>query len=193
MDNTVGSLTQFQKSVVIGSILGDGYLRIIPKRKNAFLEINHSYGAKEYVNWKYEILKNFCISPPKKRKGNGNRIAYRFFTKQHPEFTKLHKEFYKGNRKNIPSSLELNPTILSIWFMDDGSRCSNSDFYLNTQKFSLTEQINLTEKLRNLGLQTTINKDKSYYRLRFLVSSIAKLKGMLKPNLIFSMRYKIGL
>ena len=27
MDNTVGSLTQFQKSVIKGTILGDGYLR----------------------------------------------------------------------------------------------------------------------------------------------------------------------
>jgi len=29
MDNTVGSLTQEQKSIIIGSILGDGYLRYI--------------------------------------------------------------------------------------------------------------------------------------------------------------------
>ena len=49
MDNTVGSLTQIQLSVIIGSILGDGYVRIIDGRKNAFLEINHSLKAKEYV------------------------------------------------------------------------------------------------------------------------------------------------
>ena len=54
MDNTVGSLTQLQKSLIAGSILGDGYMRIIPGRKNAFLEINHSYRAKEYVDWKID-------------------------------------------------------------------------------------------------------------------------------------------
>ena len=42
MVNTVGSLTQEQKSIIIGSILGDRYLRIVSGRKNAFLEINHS-------------------------------------------------------------------------------------------------------------------------------------------------------
>ena len=52
MDNTVGSLTQLQKSVIAGSLLGDGYVRIVPGRKNAFLEINHSWKAKEYVDWK---------------------------------------------------------------------------------------------------------------------------------------------
>ena len=58
MGNTVGSLTQFQKSIIIGSILGDGYLRIISGRNNAFLEINHSIKQKEYVDWKYLNLKN---------------------------------------------------------------------------------------------------------------------------------------
>ena len=89
MDNTAGSLTQIQKSLIIGTLLGDGYARIIPKRKNALLEVNHSFKAKEYVDWKYEILKNIVISPPKIRRGNGNRVAYRFFTKQHPEITEL--------------------------------------------------------------------------------------------------------
>ena len=72
MDNTVGSLTQIQKSLIIGTLLGDGYSRIIPKRKNALLEVNHSFAQKEYVDWKYEILKNISGSPPKERKGNGN-------------------------------------------------------------------------------------------------------------------------
>jgi len=67
MDNTVGSLTQFQKSVIKGIILGDGYLRKLEGRSNAFLEINHSYRQKSYVDWKYQQLKNICLSSPKKR------------------------------------------------------------------------------------------------------------------------------
>jgi hypothetical protein len=61
--------------------LGDGYLRQMPNRKDAFLEINHSFVAKDYVDWKYSILKNISKNPPKIRKGNGNRICYRFFTR----------------------------------------------------------------------------------------------------------------
>ena len=64
----MGRLNQKQKSLIIGSILGDGYVRIIKGRRNAFLEINHSAKMKEYVDWKYEILKNIVISPPKLRK-----------------------------------------------------------------------------------------------------------------------------
>jgi uncharacterized protein (DUF342 family) len=40
MDNAVGSLTQYQLSIIIGSILGDGYIRRIEGRKDAFLEFN---------------------------------------------------------------------------------------------------------------------------------------------------------
>src|SRR3989344_9029830 len=116
MDNTVGSLTQLQKSVLIGSLLGDGYLRIIPDRKNAFFEVNHSIKSKEYVDWKFQIFRNICISGPKMRHGKDRRIAYRFFTKQHPELTEFYKMFYRNGRKVIPSNLRLNPIILSVWF-----------------------------------------------------------------------------
>jgi hypothetical protein len=83
--NTVGSLTQLQRSIIIGTILGDGYLRIVSGKKDALLEVNHALSQKAYVDWKYMMLKSLCKSGPKSRKGNGARIAYRFNTRQHPE------------------------------------------------------------------------------------------------------------
>jgi len=188
----VGSLTQFQKSLIIGTVLGDGYLRIIPGRKNAFLEINHSFSQKEYVDWKFEKLQNLCISLPKQRKGNENRIAYRFYTKQHPELTEIYNSFYKNGKKIIPNNLELDAIALSVWFMDDGSKCSDSDFYLNTQQFSKENQLKLLSYLEKFNLKAKLNKDKNYYRIRFLSSSINTLKELLKQNIIPSMYYKIS-
>ncbi len=52
-DNTVGSLTENQRSIIIGSLLGDGAMRC---KVNALLEINHSSAQKEYVDWKYQQL-----------------------------------------------------------------------------------------------------------------------------------------
>ena len=121
MGNTVGSLTQEQKSIIIGSILGDGYLRIIPGRRNAFLEINHSISEKDYVDWKYQELKTLVKSPPKARKGNKGRIAYRFFTKQHPEITKLYQEFYQDGEKIIPN-LKLNPLMICLLYTSPSPR-----------------------------------------------------------------------
>ena len=193
MDNTVGSLTQQQKSLIIGTLLGDGYLRIIPKRKHALLEINHSFAQKEYVDWKYEILKNISGSPPKMRKGNGSRIAYRFYSKQLPELTALYQLFYRETKKIIPVNLTLDPTSLAVWFMDDGGRCRTNDVYPNTQQFSVQDQKKLVRALQKLNLEVTLNKDKQYYRLRFLKFSLTTLRALLNEEIIPSMRYKIEL
>lgn len=70
----MGSLSKVQKQVILGSILGDGYMR---KKTNAHLQITHSYIQKEYVDWKYEILKDLVLTKPSVYRGNANRIGYR--------------------------------------------------------------------------------------------------------------------
>ena len=192
MDNTVGSLTQFQKSVVIGSLLGDGYIRQMHGRKEAFLEINHSSAQKEYVDWKYSVLKNLTASSPKERYGNGKRIAYRFYTKQHREFTTLMKEFYSDGKKGVPNMIKISPITLAVWYMDDGSKCGNSNYYLNTQQFSIADQRTLLNALEKMGLRASLNKDKKYYRIRFIYQSVAKLKAIIWAHVIPSMKYKLG-
>jgi hypothetical protein len=193
MDNTVGSLTQTQKSIIIGSILGDGYLRVIKKRKNAFLEINHSYKQKDYVDWKFNNLKSIVKSPPKFRVGNEGRTAYRFYTRQLPVLTELFYNFYEKKVKIIPKNLKLDPLVIAVWFMDDGSKCRSSDVYLNTQQFDIESQRRLIVYLKYFNLETKLNKDKSYYRLRFIKSSLPKLRNLINKYIIPSMRYKIEL
>ncbi len=192
MDNTVGSLTRLQKSIIIGSILGDAYLRILPGRKNAFLEINHSIKAREYVDWKYSLLKNIVLSPPKERESNKWKKAYRFFTRQHPELTKILNSFYKNKRKIIPKDLELDPIILAVWFMDDGSKTKKGDIYLNSQGFSFHDQKRLIYLLRKIGIKARLNKDKKYYRMRILKESIPFFNKIIKPYIIPSMEYKLS-
>lgn len=180
-------------SVIIGSILGDGYVRTIAGRSDAFLEVNHAYNQKKYVDWKYEILQNVTKSKPKKRSSNGGRIAYRFFTKQLPEISSFEDRFYDNKSKTIPQNLSLDPIMLAVWYMDDGSMCRASDVYLNTQQFSKTDQINLLDALSEIGIEGRLNRDKKYYRIRLLKSSIANLIKMIKPHVIPSMQYKIAL
>jgi hypothetical protein len=193
MDNTVGSLTQEQKSIIIGSILGDGYLRIIKGRKDAFLEINHSIKQQKYVEWKYQKLKNLVGSLPRLRKGNGERIAYRFYTKQHLELTKLLHQFYQNGKKIFPKKLIFDPIMLAVWYMDDGSKCRISDVYLNTQQFDNESQQRIISALHKFKLPARLNKDKSYFRIRFLKSSLPKFKNSVEQYIIPSMRYKIEL
>ena len=191
MDNTAGSLTKLERSIIIGSILGDGYVRIMPGRSDAFLEINHSIKAKDYVDYKFNKLKRICESAPKERATNEDRHAYRFFTKQHKDLTTLYGLFYKNKRKIIPKNLKLDPMSIAIWYMDDGSKSRDSDVYLNTQQFSLLDQKKLLNCLRKFGINARLNKDKKYYRIRILKESIKNFMSIVAPHMAPSMKYKL--
>ncbi len=193
MVNTVERLSQFQKSLIIGTVLGDGYLRIMPGRQDAFLEVNHSFSQREYVLWKYNMLEGIRASAPKVRDANGGRKAIRFYSRQSSELTVLYHKFYCGREKFIPKDLNLDPISLGVWFMDDGSMCRKSDVYLNTQQFDLNSQRHLLQALKKLGLEASLNKDKQYYRIRFLKKSLPKLFTLISTVVIPSMKYKIDL
>jgi len=185
----VGSLSKVQKQVILGSILGDGYMR---KKTNAHLQITHSYTQKEYVDWKYEILKDLVLTKPSKYKGNANRIGYRFFTRSLPELTKFYDIFYKGKEKIVPKGIILTPITLAILYMDDGNK-SYKSCYFNTQKFSNESQENLMKALKLLGINSNLNRDKKYFRIRITTESTQILFRMIKKFIVPSMLYKISI
>src|SRR3989339_688988 len=190
MANTVGSLTKEQKSIIVGSLLGDATMR---KKTNAYLEINHAYSQKILVDWFYSKFSNFVLTPPKWRKGNGDREAYRFFTRSLPIFTSFYNQFFIGGRKIIPKNLKLNALSLAVWFMDDGSK-SRSSVYLNTQQFSIKEQLELIEMLKNqFGLLATLNKDKKYFRIRIRTESMKSFIKLTEKHILPDFRYKLPL
>ena len=187
----MGSLNQVQKSVLLGSLLGDGTLRKAKGKKNALFEVNHSYYYRAYVDWKYLNFQEFVLTPPKMRQNNGNRIAYRFTTQSLPIFTDFYDQFYFNGRKRIPSSLVLDELMLAVWFMDDGSKSRNS-VYLNTQQFSIDEQEFLIELLRNqYNIIGNLNKDKTYFRIRIAVESTKILKEIIRPYVHEIFNYKL--
>lgn len=188
MDNTVGSLTERQKSIITGKMLGDGSLR---KKRNTLLEINHSHLQKDYVFWQYNELENLVTTPPKMRISGKNRIAYRFTTRSLESLNNFYSRFYGATgKKSIPPDLNLDPMVLAVWFMDDGSKDRDS-VYLNTQQFDVFSQLRLLELLNSMRLKGSLNKDKSYFRIRLFKSSLPMFLSLVEPLLINSMFYKI--
>ena len=187
MGNTVGSLSEAQHSLVIGSLLGDGSMRC---KTHALLEINHSASQRSYVDWKYQHLAELVATPPSLRQGNGNRVAYRFVTRSHSSLTPYYELFYEFKRKRVPA-LELSSLSLAVWFMDDGSR-SRSAVYLNTQQFDEGAQWRLVELLqRQWGIKASLNRDKSYYRIRIAVASMPRFIDLVEPHILPEFRYKL--
>lgn len=167
-------------------------MRIVPGRRNALLEVNHSMKARAYVDWKFFELQRICTSAPTERSsGADGRRAYRFNTKQMGALTKLHHQFYRIGKKTIPKDLQLDPLALAVWYQDDGSKSRSSDVYLNTQQFSVLDQKRLLHQLREHGIRARLNKDKQYYRIRILKDSIPLFMRTVEKGVVPSMRYKL--
>jgi len=184
----VGSLTRVQRSIIVGKLLGDGALR---RKTNTLLEVNHSVHQSDYVIWVYEALKNLILTPPKLRKSGVDRMSMRFTTRSLAVLNDFYDEFYsKKGYKSVPASLTLDPLSLAIWFMDDGSK-DRSSVYLNTQQFDLEDQHLLLAKLSELDIHGSLNKDKSYQRIRIYKSSLNRFDDIVRPHILESMKYKL--
>jgi len=150
---------RFSKShrqVVIGTLLGDGYLD--RTTRGYALRIHHGIVQKEYVDYKYQLIKCFVNSAPK-----ASGKAYYFRTVSHPELTDLRNNFYIKQKKILPKNLleeSFYALSFAIWIMDDGAADKNQ-LRINTQCFSLEEHIWLTNFLQaKLRIKSTINVDK---------------------------------
>ena len=177
-----------QRLFIIGSLLGDGTMWLGKGAQHVNFKVDHGLAQKEYVYWKYEILKPFVFTEPKisyRKDGNGNEYekSWWFRTIRHPLFTEIYKKFYEGNgykngRKIIPLDIEkeLNPFVLAVWIMDDGSY-SKGSIDISTYCFSL-EEIN---RLQHCFKNKYCNQEET-----------KKLIKTISPYIIPSMRYKIG-
>ena len=193
------TLTSKQKSILIGSILGDGTLQLGERGINASFKTEQGLAQKEYVWWKYNIFKPWVFTEPKishRYSESRERYAksYWFRTVRHPILTGFHKRFYESGKKIIPKDIasDMNPLALAVWIMDDGS-LNNNQLDISTYSFTLPEIYLLIEAVKlkfNLRGQYYRDRDRGY-RMYFRKSETEKLARLINPYVIPSMDYKI--
>ncbi len=197
-------LTNKQKQLLIGTLLGDGTLRLGKRNTNAGLKIQHSEKDKDYLKFKHSILKNFVtgkIIREKKINKDTNKsyLSQLFITITHPEFTEFHKLFYKIKKKIVTNKIlsKLKPFGLAIWIMDDGYYNKVGKFMdLYTMNFTHKEHLIMQDWFKEkYGIFPKINyhKQADKYYLRFNLSDTQKLVRIIQSYIINSMKRKIGL
>jgi len=160
------SLKAVQRQIIVGSMLGDGYLYPTVSKKYAYFRIAHGPKQKDYVWWKYNYFKDWVLSFPRYQLQNKQKPDlggyYWFKTIVHKELLEYREIFYKNRTKIIPNNIgDLLKTSLSlaVWYMDDGS-INRSGINLNTQSFFYQENLLLQKTLRN-NFQVDCNINKS--------------------------------
>jgi recombination protein RecA len=113
------------KEIILGSLLGDGSLRIYKPYRNARYSFRHSVKQKEYFFWKVNKLKEIssknCVWKQKDRKFRHQSLAVESLTKLY-YLTHLNGKI-SINRKWLN---KLTPLSLAVWWLDDGSLVSDS-------------------------------------------------------------------
>lgn len=187
-------LSNRQKNILIGSLLGDGCLTPNQWNKNYRFQVEQNESHAGYVNWLYKEFQEWVLSKPVFR---SYRDSWRFRTISHPELTGMHHEFYSGNVKILPGHIkELlnNPLSLAIWAMDDGCLMTRGDgFTFNTQSFSKKENEKLRECLaENFGLShTSLHRDKNKFRIYVRTKSLNRLCKLIKAHILPEFIYKL--
>lgn len=197
-------LSSYQKEFLIGTLLGDGNMRFVSRNRQASLVIDHSLAQKDYVFWKYNVMKNLVLTEPKElsrvyHKDKSRMLtSFRFSTISHSELTSWYNVFYQNGVKIIPQNIGkilISPLSLAVWFMDDGNK-NHQAVFLNTQQFDLHEQDLLCKCLHsNFGLEASINKHwmykrKQLYRIRINTESTKRLYNLIQNFMLSSMKYK---
>lgn len=125
------SLSDRCKSIILGSLLGDGSLKIHKGYKNAQFSFRHSAKYEEYFNWKAGELSEIsseCSVWKQRDKNAYGKDKIRYQSKALLELTKLYHLTQKRNKLRIRRKWlnQLTPLSLCVWWMDDGSLVSDT-------------------------------------------------------------------
>jgi hypothetical protein len=128
--NRIGPHNEDVISVIIGSILGDGYLH---KRSGEGVRICYRQSEihKEYLMWLYNFFYNrgytSNLQPRQYTRTLRNKegkvyYGYEFNTFTFRSFNWIHEMFYHKGKKVIPLNISeyLTPLALAVLIMDDG-------------------------------------------------------------------------
>jgi hypothetical protein len=197
-------MSQEQKSIIYGTLLGDGYLR--PNIHSYGLAVSHSNKQSEYVKWKKEKLSPFVIMDIREDsnyKGFGGKTStlLSFNTVSHPFYNEFHDELYVNKIKTISFQYltHIDELALAVWFMDDGSLNKRyGTMSLATDCFSYDEHLILQQwfyERWNLKVMIEPKKrrDGNYvFNVRFNAATSARqLRNILSPFIPSCMDYKI--
>lgn len=187
---SVPLLTNRQKAIIIGTLLGDGYLT-----SNGSLQVEQK--DRPYVEWKYEELRGIAGKPPRfilrfdKRTGK-NTFAWRFYTRT---VLKEYREcFYPQGARVVPCNIKdllTDSLALATWYMDDGGRGGNTPkgMIFTVSGYSSEDQRRLKNCLKtNFGIEITIHANRDLY---VPANQAEKFAELVRPHIIPVMRYKI--
>ena len=195
--------------IILGSILGDGSLKIHKNYKNARFKFKHSIVQKDYFNWKVSMLseisskKSVIIQKPDNFSNNKKLL---FQSKALESLTTIYNKTHRNNKLQIKRQWlnHLTPLSLAIWWLDDGSLISNNrkgvlctDNFSQTSVQLLSNYLSVVWKIESRvapisSFKLKYSKKDKYYRIWFNTTELKKFLRIILPYIpTQSLVYKV--
>jgi len=116
-------LTDLQKEIITGCLLGDAQLCLGERCLHPYLKIQRKLTDRPYLEWQYNKFANISSNIKETSyfddRTNKRYYSCYFLTYAHPDLLSIYNKWYP-NKKIVPSDIILTPLIVAIWFADDG-------------------------------------------------------------------------
>lgn len=194
-------LTNDQRSILVGTLLGDGHLETQNNGRTYRLKIEHSTKQAVYVDWLHLQFKDWVLTSPKtklKRLGKIELENYCFQTLSYGQFRFYGRQFYdEHKKKHVPRQVRrwLTPLALAVWFMDDGSSKSKTHraIILNTHCYSRKDLALLREALsKRYSIEATLRPQKEGLQLLIAGKNAERFVKIVRPHVLPNFYYKFG-
>lgn len=194
-----------KKSLLIGLILGDGYLN---PRSGVALEIMHGSKQKFYLEYKNKLLAKLLNCKECSFYYRKSTDCYKI-SKGHRYFRILRKWIYKNGEKRFSKQIlnYLTPEAIALWFMDDGTH--GKDYYPNDKTKIRSHKFVLYTFTNEEDTNNIIDFFKEKYDIKFYpiwrkmkdgsvkaylqcrTREGRKFSNLIRPHIIPGMEYKI--
>lgn len=205
--------------LIVALAVGDGHLHMQNGAKNAYLDITHSASQEKYILWKRDLLQEAGVKSHihySEKINNGVTChVCRLTTQSLPLITNVYFDLYRNKTKRMSFILDnLSEFVLSLWFMDDGSKKTKRKirradktvtllpsgyidaFMIAVNGFSFTEAHCLSMELQHrYQIESTVQTDRGCPRISInKKQSKAIFRNILYPycNKDNGMDYKIS-
>lgn len=171
------------REIILGSVLGDGSLKIHSGYRNARFSFRHSVKQEEYFWWKVSFLEEISGRSFAWRQSTRGTDGYgyeklRYQSRALEALTELYGLTHQNGELVARESWldQLSPLSLAIWWLDDGSIIgSGRQGVLCTDNFSRSVQLALVGYLeRRWGIKVGPSLANGRIRLAFYGSSQLK-------------------
>jgi hypothetical protein len=187
-------LSQDQRAVLTGTLLGDGCLA--KHGRHHRLHIKHKLAHVDLALMKYEVFREFISMAPHQfdqRLGDRRHPCVQFATRTHLVFSEWHRRFYSERRKIVPADIanDLSPRALAVWLMDDGA-ADYAGITIQTHSFEYDETVRLAADLRSeYSLEAGVRKNRGSWLIYIPARSVRDLEEVVHDHMIPSLAYKL--